>query len=134
MKGKLSSLVNRCLGCKNSTSKTIYKMDYLDEKLRRRKKVEEVVESESVSYGRNMVAGAFGIHFGWVLVKLFRNRYDVVGKTRISKEFYKTWFPIYLIAGIVYPLDGFCWEKIDGQIGFWQRIVFDDQVGGGVKE
>lgn len=107
-------------------------MDYLDEKLRRPKKAEEVPIIESSNYGKKTIVGMFGIHFGWVLVKLFRNRYDVVCKTRISKEFYKTWFPIYLLAGVIYPLDNFCWQKVDGQIGFWQRIVFDDQVDGSV--
>lgn len=107
-------------------------MDYLDEKLRKRKKLEDSTEDEGYSYGKNTLATVFGIHFTYVLGRLFMARRDVVAKTKIAKQFYRVAFPVYLLVGVVGPLDNFCWGFFNGQIGFWQRIVFEEQEDEGL--
>lgn len=102
-------------------------MDYLDEKLRKRKNLQDSTTVQEYNYGKKTLFIVFGMHFAYVLGKLFVARHDVVTKTKIAKQFYRTSFPVYLFAGVINPLDNFCWEIVDGQIGFWQRIVFEDQ-------
>ena len=98
-------------------------MDYLDNVLEFPEKIPD--ERQEKQYlARKLYCSTVFLSTAYTAVKIFLARKDPVKKIFIGKAYYRYWFPFMISGLVIYPIDNYCWNLLNSQVGFWQNSIF----------